>query len=46
MNRIDEAHLCWVLEELVAGRVPNRITVDADTAEGARIALDRMLTIV
>jgi quinolinate synthase len=46
MNRIDEAHLCWVLEELVAGRVPNRITVDPDTAADARIALDRMLEIV
>jgi quinolinate synthase len=46
MNRIDEAHLCWVLEELVAGRVPNQITVDPDTAEGAKVALDRMLTIV
>jgi quinolinate synthase len=46
MNRIDEAHLCWVLEELVAGRVPNRITVDADTAGLARVALDRMLEIV
>jgi len=46
MNRIDEAHLCWVLEELVAGRVPNRITVDAETAGLAKIALDRMLEIV
>jgi quinolinate synthase len=46
MFRIDAAHLCWVLEELVAGRVVNRITVDADTAEWARVALDRMLEIV
>jgi quinolinate synthase len=46
MNRIDEAHLCWVLEELVAGRVPNRITVDPATAAEARVALDRMLEIV
>jgi quinolinate synthase len=46
MFRIDAPHLCWVLEELVAGRVPNRITVDPDTAEGARIALERMLEIV
>ena len=36
MNRIDEPHLAWVLEELVEGRVVNRITVDADTAEWAR----------
>jgi quinolinate synthase len=45
MFRIDAAHLCWVLEELVAGRVPNRITVDADVAEWARVALERMLDI-
>ena len=45
MFRIDAAHLCWVLEELVAGRVVNRITVDDDTAEWARVALQRMLDI-
>jgi quinolinate synthase len=45
MNRIDEPHLAWVLDELVEGRVVNRITVDPDTAEGARIALQRMLDI-
>ena len=28
MNRIDLPHLVWALEELVAGRVPNQITVD------------------
>ncbi|MBV9663135.1 MAG: quinolinate synthase NadA, partial [Actinobacteria bacterium] len=43
MFRIDAAHLCWVLEELVAGRVPNRIVVDAGVAEWARVALQRML---
>ena len=43
MNRIDLPHLAWVLEELVDGRVPNRITVDAATAEQARVALQRML---
>jgi quinolinate synthase len=46
MNRIDEPHLCWVLEVLVDGRVPNRISVDAATAADARIALDRMLELV
>jgi quinolinate synthase len=46
MFRIDAAHLCWVLEELVAGRVPNRITVDPDTTEWAKVALQRMLEIV
>jgi quinolinate synthase len=45
MNRIDEPHLAWVLDELVAGRVVNPITVDADTAEWARVALQRMLDI-
>jgi len=32
MFRIDAAHLCWVLENLVDGNVVNRITVDPDTA--------------
>jgi quinolinate synthase len=45
MFRIDAAHLCWVLEELVEGRVPNQITVDPGTADWARIALERMLQI-
>jgi quinolinate synthase len=43
MNRIDLPHLVWTLEELVAGRVPNQITVDAETARHARSALDQML---
>jgi quinolinate synthase len=45
MNRIDEAHLAWVLEQAVFGNVVNRITVDPDTAEWARVALQRMLDI-
>jgi quinolinate synthase len=45
MFRIDAPHLCWVLENLVEGTVVNRIVVDEDTAEGARVALDRMLAI-
>jgi quinolinate synthase len=45
MNRIDLPHLVWSLEELVAGRVPNRIVVDPRTAEEARVALDRMLAL-
>ncbi|GIJ81458.1 quinolinate synthase NadA [Micromonospora phaseoli] len=45
MNRIDLPHLVWALEELVAGRVANRITVDADTAHHARVALDQMLAL-
>ena len=45
MNRIDLPHLVWALEELVAGRVPNRITVDEATAQHARSALDQMLAL-
>ena len=45
MNRIDLPHLVWALEELVAGRIPNQITVDADTAHHARVALDQMLAL-
>ncbi|MET8351413.1 MULTISPECIES: quinolinate synthase NadA [unclassified Micromonospora] len=45
MNRIDLPHLVWALEELVAGRVVNQITVDADTAYHARVALDQMLAL-
>jgi len=45
MNRIDLPHLVWALEELVAGRVPNQITVDPETAKYARVALDQMLAL-
>jgi quinolinate synthase len=45
MNRIDLPHLVWALENLVEGRVVNRIEVDADTAHWARVALDRMLSL-
>ena len=45
MSRIDAPHLCWVLEELVAGRVQNKITVDPETAEWSRVALQRMIDI-
>jgi len=45
MNRIDLPHLVWSMEELLAGRVPNRITVDPDTAHHARLALDQMLAL-
>jgi quinolinate synthase len=43
MYRIHPAYLAWVLDELVAGRVVNQVTVDAQTAEWARVALERML---
>jgi quinolinate synthase len=45
MFRVDLPHLCWVLEELVDGRVVNQITVDDDTRRWALVALDRMLAI-
>jgi quinolinate synthase len=45
MFRIDAAHLAWVLENLVEGRVVNQIVVDDKTAEWAKVALDRMLSI-
>ena len=43
MNRIDLPHFVWALEELVAGRVPNVIRVDAETQEWSKVALQRML---
>ena len=45
MNRIDLPHLVWSLESLVAGRVVNRIQVEADVAHWARVALDQMLAL-
>ena len=45
MFRIDEPHLAWCLESLVRGEVVNQIVVDPETAEWARVALERMLSI-
>lgn len=45
MFRISPQHLAWALENLVEGRVVNRIKVDDDVKEWARVALDRMLEI-
>jgi quinolinate synthase len=45
MSRIDLPHLAWILDNLLAGKVVNRITVDDETAEWARVALQRMLDI-
>jgi quinolinate synthase len=45
MNRIDLPHLVWTLESLAAGQVPNRITVDGQTAVEARAALEQMLAL-
>lgn len=43
MYRIHPGYLAWVLEELVEGRVVNRITVDDSVKDNAKIALERML---
>ena len=43
MYRIHPAYLAWVLEELVAGRVVNQISVDASVQANAKLALERML---
>jgi quinolinate synthase len=43
MYRIHPGYLAWVLDELVAGRVVNQISVPEDVAADARVALERML---
>jgi quinolinate synthase len=45
MNRIDLPHLVWAMESLVNGRLVNQITVEAETAKYAHIALERMLAL-
>jgi quinolinate synthase len=45
MSRIDPQHLAWILEGLVDGEVRNQIVVQAETAEWAKVALERMLSI-
>jgi quinolinate synthase len=45
MARIDPQHLAWCLENLVEGKVVNRISVPADEAVLAKLALDRMLEV-
>ena len=45
MYRIHPSFLCWVLEELVAGRLVNQILVPEPTATLARKALAQMLAI-
>jgi quinolinate synthase len=45
MYRIDPAHLCWVLEGLVEGKVINRVRVPDEDKKWARVALDRMLAL-
>jgi len=45
MYRIDLAHLCWCLENLVQGSVVNQIVVREEIANWSLIALERMLTV-
>jgi quinolinate synthase len=45
MYRIHPAYLRWVLDNLLDGRVVNRIQVSDRIAHWARVALDRMLAI-
>jgi len=45
MFRIDPQHLLWTLENLVEGKVVNRITVPPGEARLARLALERMLEV-
>jgi quinolinate synthase len=45
MYRISPQHLAWALENLVEGRVVNRIQVRKSVKHWARVALDRMLEV-
>ena len=45
MFRITPQHLAWALENLVEGRVVNRIQVRPSVKRWAKVALDRMLEI-
>ena len=45
MYRISPQHLAWTLENLLEGRVVNRIQVAEDIKQWAKIALDRMLEV-
>ena len=45
MFRVSPNHLLWILDELVEGRVHNRIVVPDDQKHWNRVALERMLSI-
>ena len=45
-GQVDDAARCLGAPFLVEGEVVNRITVDPDTTEWAKVALQRMLEIV
>jgi quinolinate synthase len=45
MFRVSPNHLLWILDELVEGRVHNRIVVPDEQKHWNRVALERMLSI-
>jgi len=45
MYRIDLAHVCWSLENLVNETIVNQIVVREDIARWSLVALERMLTV-
>jgi quinolinate synthase len=45
MYRISPQHLAWALENLVEGRVVNRVQVKPEVKHWAKVALDRMLEV-
>jgi len=45
MYRISPHHLAWALENMVDGRVVNRIQVRKNVKDWAKVALDRMLEV-
>lgn len=45
MYRIDLAHLCWSLENILAGTVVNQVSVAPETSRWSLVALQRMLDV-
>lgn len=45
MFRTDAQHLAWILENLVAGNIVNRISVSSVDALAAKLSLDNMLSV-
>ncbi|RMH37392.1 MAG: quinolinate synthase NadA [Nitrospirae bacterium] len=45
MYRIDAAHLCWTMENLVHGHIVNQIRVPDDEKTMAKLALERMMAL-
>jgi quinolinate synthase len=45
MSQITVAKLAHVLDALVSSKLANEVTVEADTAHWARVALERMLAL-